>query len=374
MTAFRIWQRPLTGPLTDNTLGLPTPVGRRWFGDVGLVGPDKGNGGTYVILPPNYEGEEPKDAFVFQSRTYGVFIFWRAFFQNPNDLSKPVAAMEATKIYPLGKKAEAKAMEFPEGSGVPADLLFPRDSSYYDMLARFIHHEYVDPTEMDMRGMLEGIGIVKGKPFKPSKRQREILDRAALTSFKTTRAMFSHALFDMEGGRQWQDRQYGNPFMGGSPFFMADTYMRLDSRILYFAHAYSASPAMALDFVGMGAKYPTTLRDADGDILSGGRSYKLRLPPNIPAKLFWSVTVYDADNASGLDNGQPLPSINTMDQPKSNPDGSIDIYFGPKKPEGAENWLRTVPGRAWFTIIRLYGPDQPYFDNTWKPDDIIKVN
>jgi hypothetical protein len=282
--------------------------------------------------------------------------------------------MENTKVYPLGKKATAKPMAFPEGSGVPADLLFPRDSSYFDMLADFIDEEYVDPTEMDMRGMLAGIGIIKGKPFKPTARQREILDHAALTAFKMARAMFSHALFDMEGGRQWSNRQYGNPFLGGSPFFMADTYLRLDSRILYFAHAYSVSPAMAADFVGMGAKYPATLRDADGDILSGGQTYKLHLPPNIPAKLFWSVTVYDADNASGLDNGQALPSINTMDRPKANGDGSIDIYFGPEKPERADNWLRTVPGKAWFTIIRLYGPDQPYFDNTWKPDDIVKIN
>jgi hypothetical protein len=367
------WQRPLTGPLTDSSLGLPSPDGKRWFGDVGLVGPDEGKGGKYIVLPPDYEGEEPKDGYVFRSRTYGVFIFWRAFFQDPADLSKPVGVMEATKIYPLGKKAQAKPMQFPEGSGVPADLLFSRDSSYFDMLARFIDHEYVDPTEMDMRGMLAAIGIVKGSAFKPTARQREILDRAALTAFKMSKAMTTHGIAEMEGGLQWPDRQYVNPFMGGSPFFYADTYMSLDNRILYFSNAYSASPAMAVNIVGMGAKYPATFRDVDGDILSGGKTYKLHLPAGIPAKLFWSVTVYDGDNASGLDNGQPLPSINTMDKPKANADGSIDIYFGHEKPKGADNWLRTVPGKSWFTIVRLYGPDKPYFDNTWKPDDIVKV-
>ena len=115
------WQRPLTGPLTSKSLGLPSPDGKRWFGDVGLVGPDEGKGGTYIVLPPDYEGEEPKDGYVFRSRTYDVFIFWRAFFQDPADLSKPVATMEATKIYPLGKQAEAKPMQFPEGSGTPAN-------------------------------------------------------------------------------------------------------------------------------------------------------------------------------------------------------------------------------------------------------------
>ena len=368
------WQRPLTGPLTDSSLGVPSQDGKRWFGDVGLVGPDEGKGGKYILLPPDYEGEEPKDGFVFSSRTYGVFIFWRAFFQDPADLSKPVGVLEATKIYPLGKKAEGKSMKFPEGSGVPANLLFPRDSSYFDMLARFIDREYVDPTEMDMRGMLATIGIVKGKAFKPTARQREILDRAALTAFKMGKAMTTHGIAEMEGGLQWPDRQYVNPFIGGSPFFYGDTYMSLDNRSLYFLNAYSASPAMAINIVGMGAKYPTTFRDADGDLLSGGKIYKLHLPAGIPAKLFWSVTVYDGDNASGLDNGQPLPSINSMDRPKANADGSIDIYFGPEKLKSADNWLRTVPGKSWFILLRLYGPDKPYFDNTWKPDDIVKVN
>jgi hypothetical protein len=368
------WQRPLTGPVTDSSLGLPTPDGRRWFGDVGLVGPDKGKGGKYIVFPPDYEGEEPKNGYVFRSRTYGVFIFWRAFFQDPADLSKPVAAMEATKIYPLGKQAEAKPMQFPEGSGTPANLLYPRDSSYFDMLARFIDHEYVDPTEMDMRGMLATIGIVKGKAFKPTARQREILDRAALTAFKMGKAITTHGIAEMEGGLQWSDRQYVNPFMGGSPFFYADTYLSLDNRTLFFLNAYSASPAMAMDIVGMGAKYPSTFRDADGDLLSGGKTYKLHLPAGIPAKLFWSVTVYDGDTASGLDNGQPLPSINAMDRPKANADGSIDICFGPEIPKGADNWLRTVPGKSWFILLRLYGPEKPYFDNTWKPDDIVKVN
>jgi hypothetical protein len=367
------FQRPLTGPLTDNPLGLPTPDGPRWFGDVGLVGPDKGQGGKYILLPPDYEGEEPQDGFAYRSRTYGVFIFWRAFFRDPKDLSQPVNVMEQTKVYPLGKESEAKPMEFPEGSGVPTNLLFPRDATYFDMLARFIDHEYVDPTDMDMRGMLAGIGIVKGQPFTPDAHARVILEKAALTAFKTSKAMFSHGIEKLPGGLLWPDRQYINPFIGGSPFFYADTFTNVDNRSVFFSCAYSASPAMAMNIVGMGAKYPSVVRDADGDILSGGQTYKLHLPKGIPAKIFWSVTVYDAEHASGLDNGQPLPSINSMDMPVANEDGSVDLYFGPEKPSGAENWLATIPGKAWFILIRLYGPDQPYFDKTWKPDDIVKV-
>ena len=102
--------------------------------------------------------------------------------------------------------------------------------------------------------------------------------------------------------------------------------------------AYSSSPAMAMNIVGMGAKYPTTFRDADGDILSGSKSYKLHLPPGIPAKLFWSVTVYDTDTASGLDNGQPLPSINSMDQPET----TCQAYLWAIPLMGFAQWQATV--------------------------------
>jgi hypothetical protein len=227
---------------------------------------------------------------------------------------------------------------------------------------------------MDMRGMLASLGIIKGAPLAPNDRMRAILDRAARTAFNMSKVMVSHGTREMPDGLLWPDRQYIDAFMGDDPFFLADSYLNLDNRIAYFTNAYSLSPAMALNIVGMGAKYPVALRDANGDLLSGGSSYKLRLPGGIPAKLFWSVTAYDAEHGSGLDNGQPLPSLNSMDRPVANADGSVDISFGPERPQGAENWLRTVPGRGYFIIIRLYGPDQPYFDNAWTPSDLEKIS
>jgi hypothetical protein len=86
------------------------------------------------------------------------------------------------------------------------------------------------------------------------------------------------------------------------------------------------------------------------------------------------VTVYDPVTGSGLDNGQPFPSINTMDKPAENADGSTDIYFGPTAPGDDKNWLRTLPNNGFFVILRIYGPTQAFFDQTWKPGDIEKVN
>ena len=113
--------------------------------------------------------------------------------------------------------------------------------------------------------------------------------------------------------------------------------------------------------------------DANGNFLRGSQAYVLHLPPDIPAAIFWSVTVYDPITGSGLDNGQPFPSLNTMDKPIQNSDGSTDIYFGPKSPGAGKNFIATVSGKGWFTLLRLYGPTKAFFDQTWKPDDIKKI-
>ena len=365
---------PLVIEVPPKLQGLLDDFWQRPLCDVGFAGPDKGQGGKYLILPPDYKGEKPKGYFTFRSRTYGVFVFWRAFYQDPAKLEEPVKLMEQTRIYPLGKREGAKLMIFPDASAVPVNMLYPTDASYYEMLARFIQHEYVGPTELDMRGMLRSIGIIKGKPFSPDAGTRAILEKAAATGLKMSKALSSDWLERQPGAKIYEDRQWVNVFTAKDPEFKIDGAIDLDMRVIMFAAAYSTSPAMVLDIVGAGAKYPSTYRDANGEYLSGGASYRLSLPAHVPANNFWSVTVYDAATASGLDNGQPFPSISSFDKPAANPDGSMDIYFGPFAPKVHEkNWLRTVPGKGYFVIFRLYGPTQPYFDKSWKLPDIEKI-
>ncbi|MBL0380111.1 MAG: DUF1254 domain-containing protein, partial [Desulfofustis sp. PB-SRB1] len=154
------------------------------------------------------------------------------------------------------------------------------------------------------------------------------------------------------------------------------SYINVDARIGMFMIGYSISPAMVMNMVGKGSKYPFAYRDADGDYLSGGSTYKLNIPGPVPAANFWSITLYDAANASGLQNGQPFPSIGSLDKLQYNDDESVDLYFGPELPEGvpASNWRRTVPGKGWFVLFRLYSPTQPFFDNSWRPGDFEKIN
>ncbi|KQU93592.1 hypothetical protein ASD00_23170 [Ensifer sp. Root31] len=342
--------------------------GRKWAGDVGLPGPDQGKGGKYLILPPDYEGGIPDGYFTYRSGTYGVFVFWRGFFKDPKQLEEPVNVMEQTRIYPLGKEATAKKMEFPDASGVAVNMLYPQDGAAFDMLARFVEHEYVDPKDFEMRGMAADLGIIKGQAFAPDEEMRKLLDDAAKTASR-----MAHGLgYGPTSLRYYEDRQWLNPFSTNADF-TADSYNQLDARSSFFTYAYSTSPGMAINMENVGAKYPNAFRDADGDYLSGDVNYKLTLPKDIPAKIFWSVTVYDPVTGSGLDNGQPFPSLNTMDKPVQNADGSTDIYFGPKSPGEGKNWIATIPDQGFFTILRLYGPTKAFFDKSWKPGDLEKV-
>lgn len=346
--------------------------GRVWCGDVGLPGPDRGQGGKYLLLPPDYTGTPPSGYFTYRSRTYGVFVFWRGFFRDPKQLGEPVRVMEQTRIYPLGKEAEAKPMQFPNASARPANMLFPGDGTAFNIINRYIQHEYVDPADMELRGLLAALGVVKGQPFVPDAHRRSLLDKGAKTAYRINHTLV-YQPFDMPNAVFFPNRHWLNPFPG-NPSFTGPTFAYVDPRAGYFTLAYATSPGMAVTMVDVGAKYPSTFVDHDGDFLDGAKNYKLNLPKDIPAHLFWSVTVYDPVTASGLDNGQPFPSINQMDKPAVNADGSTDVYFGPNSPGEGKNWLRTVPGKGFFVLLRIYGPTQAFFDKTWVPSDLEKVN
>jgi hypothetical protein len=358
------WQRPVP------SVGVID--GRRWRGEVGHAGPDRGKGGVYLILPPDYTGRIPAGYHVYRSGTYGVFAFWRAHFNDPKDLSEPVRLLERVRIYPLGMRPRAARMEFPNASAVPIDMLYPQDGSAFALLARFLDREYVDPADREMRGMAAAIGVAKATAFAPGGRAEALLDRAARTATRIGHVIASTPSPRSPTGRYYPDRQYVEPFPANATF-SGESLNYLDARTGFFTYAYSSSPTMPMKPEAVGGKYPSVFTDADGEFLSGDRQYRLHLPANIPAARFWSVTVYDALTGAGLDNGQPFPSINAMDQPLQNADGSTDIYFGATTPGQNRNWLATVPGKGWFAIIRLYEPQRAFFDQSWMPDDIVRL-
>lgn len=364
------WQRPI-------------PVdGGKFAGDVGLAGPDAGRGGKFLLLPPGYKGAVPDGYFIYRSGTNNVFIFLRGFYEDPKNLTPAVAHLERTKIYPLNGEASAKPMKFPDASGIPVNMLPMSDGSAFDQLKRLADSEGDNLAGPDWLGMLAAIGIVKGQPFTPDAHAREVLDRAAKTAYKMSRVLGFEEVVGGISYRIYSDRHWANPFASGTPskpsgafntswINAAGGYLALDSRINFFTNYYSISPGMLSITPGKGANYMMAFTDSEDAPLSGDGSYRLRLPANIPAAIFWSVTLYDAENSSGLANGQPFPSLGSRDKPAQNADGSADIYLSPQAPAGKQgNWLATVPGRGYFAILRLYGPTETALNKSWKPGDI----
>jgi hypothetical protein len=152
-------------------------------------------------------------------------------------------------------------------------------------------------------------------------------------------------------------------------------YDQIDERAAWFYEAVVVSKGMLTQTPGVGQRYIAAYKDADGEWLTGEKSYRLRVPPNPPARQFWSVTAYaeDTRQMEVTEQGRPDLSSRKADL-VTNSDGSIDVYFGPKPPPGKEsNWVQTLPGKGWFAYFRFYGPTEPFFDKSWALPDFVKV-
>lgn len=366
------WQRPL-------------PVdGGNFFGDVGLPGPDQGRGGKFLVLPPGYDGTVPDGYYVYRSGTNNLFVFLRGFYEDPNDLAPAVAHLEKTKIYPLNiAEAERKPMRFPDASGVPANMLPRSDIQAFEQLKWLVDKEGRNLAGPDGLGILASAGLIAGKPFEPDAKRRALLSAAAKTGYDMSRTIgFLPGVNDVDY-HVWKNRHWVNPVNNlsgpgyGKSFNLnfrskSGGYFAIEPRFWFFTNYYSISPGMVTQIPGRGAAYAITFNDAEGKPLIGKDSYKLTLPANIPAEMFWSVTLYEAANGSGLATEQRrFPSLGSRDKPVQNADGSTDLYIGPKAPKGKEaNWLPTAPKRGFFAILRLYGPTEAAINYSWTPGDL----
>jgi hypothetical protein len=371
-----------TGPLVvaapRDVIGMFTDFFQRTITDVGLIGPDRARGGLYLLLPPDYTGEIPQGYFVFKSKTYNVLLFFRTIMpkgKNGPDPKPAVALAEQTRIYPLwASEKDVKPMQFPNGSGKRINMMYPVDKTFWSKLKAFVDYEPVSAIDPELRGVLASIGIVKGEPFKPDAKQQQLLKKAVQTA---PRMILATRQLGRTDGRNlyYKDRKFENVWAGATSEWLQDSYLDVDQRAGYFQVAYSSAPAMVMRTLGAGSKYPVAYRDANGEFLNGSNNYKLHLPPHPPAALFWAVTAYNITDGTMVEAAQLMPSINGLNKVVSNSDGSVDLWFGPAKPAKApeSNWIQTVSGRNYLVALRLYGTGVEFFDQTWKPDDVVKV-
>jgi hypothetical protein len=369
--------------LGDEPMVIETPpdvlgfINNAWFKyviDFGRLGPDKGKGGKFLIIPPGYKGAIPEGYHVAKTSTYGNWVVWRGFQVD----GSPKPAVDATKklfkIYPLSKKDNPPAMTFVNASGKFHNTIHRMDFRYWEELNATIQAEPLEGLDVETRGLLASIGIKKGQEFKPDARMKKILTEAVAVGNITARALayksrIPEAYF-------YKNSAWCTPFVGDSYQFLKQPGVRnLDARTFFFFYATGITPAMAEVVIGKGSAYAVAFVDAKGDPLDGGKNYKLHLPPNIPEKNFWSFTLYDGQSRSMLQTDQQFPSVGSLTKGMVvNADKSVDVYFGPKVPAGKENnWVQTMPGKGYSVIFRLYSPLKPWFDKTWRPGEIELV-
>lgn len=370
---------PLVVAAPRDVIGMFTDFFQRTITDVGLIGPDRARGGLYLLLPPDYDGEIPQGYFAFRSKTYNVFLFFRTIMAKGSDGPDPrpaVALAEQTRIYPLwSPEKDVKAMQFPNASGQRINMMYPVNNDYWTKLKAFVDYEPVAAIDLELRGVLASIGILKGQPFKPTAKQQELLKKAVETA---PRMIMAQRQLGRPDKRElyYSDRQYQNTWASGTSEWLQDSYLDVNQRACYFQIAYSTASAMVMRTLGAGSKYPFATRDAAGEFLNGSNSYRLHLPPHPPAALFWAVTAYNITDGTMVEAPQLMPSINGFNKVAVNGDGSVDIWFGPSKPDAApdSNFIQTAGDRNFLVALRLYGTGVEFFDQSWKPDDVVKVN
>jgi len=324
-------------PSVDAPSGILGTIDDMWFQwvtDIGLPGPDRGAGGRYLLVGPDYDGPLPDSGFhVSHSRTRRVTVIGRAFMVD-NDPAVPLEAIrsgvrvspyvpgaQGTSVAsflagdaPLGAAKPVPETHFIEASGLEFNTIFPNDFGFWETIDELVQEEPPEAGDPELLGLLASIGIVHGKPFEPNDRMRKILEDAAVVGNATARTV-TFAARPEEGFAFYPDSAWSSAlFVGGYQFLdpppeitadgpvaaPSDGARKLDSRTNFFYMATGATPAMCMRLTGIGSQYIYAMRDSEGNYLDGDRNYRLTLPADIPESRFWSLILYDNETRSML--------------------------------------------------------------------------
>lgn len=352
-------------------------VNQRWVADMGLPGPDAGKGAKHLLVGPGFKGELPSEGYYVHHASANLQIVGVRSLPVNGDVPAAKARLKTIKIYPLDPKTEWTEPEWldvtdKEQDGTP--IRYEDQFKFWEVLKETLDNETPYSGYHNYYGELASLGIEKGKPFNPDSRLKTILEIAAKEGITQMRAQ---SFADRRPERiVWPDRKWewaSLRFEDGD--FNTAYFMDSTAREKWFYQAIGASPAMFRRDTQAGSLYWLGLRDNKRHYLQGDKTYKLTVPLPVPGKLFWSVTVYDASTRSQIQTDQQKAALRSLQELSNLSNArSVDLYFGPKAPQGEEErWIKTIPGKGWFTYFRIYGPEGSAFDGSWKPGDFEEV-
>jgi hypothetical protein len=358
---------------------LPAAVGAGLFGsmndawqtpiaDVGPAGQDAGKGGRYLVLPPGYKGDVPAGYFPVRFSTINGYCFMRAIPEGSSQeaVRRALDLVGKIKIYPLSQAAHPPESRHIDMAGKLYNGIPKYDDSFYDRLAKILNEEPVQERDLAPLGEFRTLGYEHGKPFDPDAATRTILKDGIHDAQVYFMAAISHGE-PFYPGKQWQSSASRLGAQTGFSFQTPEFLAIAERGATFFM---GCAPPKKL---GAATFYLNGVFDSTGHRFDGSKTYTLHVPANVPAKQFWATTIYDYETGSFLWES-PKIEINSYQNPQKNADGSTDLYFGPKAPEGKEaNWVYTKPGKSWFMVFRFYGPQPPLFDKTWQLLDVVKV-
>ena len=325
--------------------------------------------GKYLVLGPGQEATGDVSGYIVRrSPTVNVMLGMRLTDADPDRAKE---ALSHLQMYPYAQRDNPPKTDILDAGTKSWSGLPPREIEYWQRVDDVIQAEPIEPRDIFFHAMLRPLGIEKGKPFKPDARQTKVLTDAALIGEAMAKANSADRRFKDDKYRSDAHWDFALLLDADAP----DAFWNLlDERASWFYEAVGAGAAMAPKRPGPSSAYLSAYKDKAGQWLDGGRSYRLRVPPNPPIKLFWSVTLYDVDTRALILNPQKIADRSSRMDLRQNEDGSIDIHCGPKAPAGFEkNWIPTVPGKNWFAYFRFYQPTEAYFDRSWPLPDFERV-
>lgn len=351
-------------------------VNQRWVADMGLPGPDAGNGGKHLLIGPEYKDAIAKNGYYVHRASSNRQIVGVRSLPVEGDVKGAKERIKTVKVYPLDPKTPWSQPQWLDVTGKTQDttpLDWEDNIQFWEVLHETLESEPMFEGYHNEYGDLAALAIEKGKTFKPDARLKSILEEAARTANAQMRVQ---SFGDRRPDRfPWPDRKWqwvSLRYEDGD--FNTHDRLDLEAREKWFYQAIGASPAMFRRDEQAGSLYWLAQSDRTGAYLDGGSSYKLSVPLPVPGKLFWSVTVYDTDSRSQIQTEQKKAALRSLFELKDATGKSVDLRFGPNAPKGQDkHWIKTLPGKGWFAYFRIYGPQPAAFDGSWKPGDFEKA-